>query len=135
MIQQIAGLLTHWEQSLIEIGFLDPQAPKKLMITTPESGVGFNRPWHENHDIVLRWYDHWLRGIDTGIMDEPSIKYWVMEENKWRYGDDWPLPETKWTKYYLHSWERMRIDPFTPSARDAYDEPDAFAPPGLAVTV
>ncbi|NBS72434.1 MAG: RNA methyltransferase [Betaproteobacteria bacterium] len=29
--QQIAGLLSHWEQSLVEIEFLDPESPKKLM--------------------------------------------------------------------------------------------------------
>ena len=29
--QQIAGLLAHWEQSLMTIGFLDPRAPKKLI--------------------------------------------------------------------------------------------------------
>ena len=33
---------------------------------------------------VLRWYDHWLKGIDTGIMDEPPVKFWVMGANKWR---------------------------------------------------
>jgi putative CocE/NonD family hydrolase len=59
-------------------------------------------------------------------MKEAPVKYWVMGENKWRYGKDWPLPETQWTKYYLHSWERMRTESFTPSSRDGYDEPDAF---------
>ena len=59
-------------------------------------------------------------------MDEPPVKLWVMGANEWRYADDWPLPETKWTKYYLHSWERLRTEPFTPSSRDAYKEPDAF---------
>ena len=29
--QAIAGLLAHWHQALVAIGFLDPQAPKKLM--------------------------------------------------------------------------------------------------------
>jgi len=25
----------------------------------------------------LRWWDHWLKGIDTGIMDEPIIRVWM----------------------------------------------------------
>jgi tRNA/rRNA methyltransferase len=29
--QQVAGMLAHWEKSLMTIGFLDPKAPKKLM--------------------------------------------------------------------------------------------------------
>jgi predicted acyl esterase len=76
-------------------------APKKLMITVPESGVGFNRPWHENHDIILRWYDHWLKGNDTGIMGEAPIRILVQGANQWRYEKEWPLARTRWTKLYL----------------------------------
>jgi predicted acyl esterase len=107
------------------------KVPKKLMFTGP---AHLERPFHSFHDEILRWYDYWLKGIDTGIMDEPRVKYWVMGENKWRYADDWPIPETRWTKYYLHSWERLRIEPFTPYARDAYDEPDAFVQMPLTQT-
>jgi len=110
------------------------KVPKKLMFPGP---AHLERPFHSFHDEIVRWYDYWLKGIDTGIMDEPSVKYWVMGENKWCYGDDWPLPETKWTKYYLHSWERMRTEPFTPSGRDAYPKPDAFVqmPPTQTNTI
>ena len=59
-------------------------------------------------------------------MDEPAVKYWVMGENNWRTGKDWPLPETEWTKLYLDSWERLRETPYTPSSRDGYAEPDTF---------
>jgi predicted acyl esterase len=99
------------------------KAPKKMLFNGP---AHLERPFHSFHDEIVKWYDYWLKGTDNGIMKEPSVKYWVMGENKWRYGKDWPLPETKWTKYYLHSWERMRIESFTPSGRDGYDEPDAF---------
>lgn len=98
--------------------------PKKLMFPGP---AHLERPFHSYHDEIVRWYDYWLKGIDTGIMDEPPVKIWVMGANTWRYADDWPLPETKWTKYYLHSWERLRTEPFTPSGRDSYSEPDTFA--------
>ena len=52
--QQIAGLLQHWEQSLIEIGFLDPQAPKKLM---PRLQQLFNRAALTPEEV------HILRGV------------------------------------------------------------------------
>jgi hypothetical protein len=32
---------------------------------------------------------------------------WIQGENKWRTFDGWPVPETQWTKYYLHSWEKL----------------------------
>ena len=50
-----------------------------------------------------RWYDYWLKGIDNGIMDEPRVKVFVMGVNRWREADEWPLPETVYTPYYLHS--------------------------------
>ena len=28
---------------------------------------------------ALRWWDHWLKGIDTGIMDEPMLRTWMQE--------------------------------------------------------
>ena len=45
-------------------------------------------------DEILRWHDHWLKGIDTGVLDEPPVRYWVMGANEWRTAEDWPLPET-----------------------------------------
>lgn len=52
--QQLAGMLAHWERSLIAIGFLDPQAPKKLM---PRLNQLFNRAGVTQEEI------HILRGI------------------------------------------------------------------------
>jgi tRNA/rRNA methyltransferase len=52
--QQLAGMLAHWESSLIAIGFLDPQAPKKLM---PRLNQLFNRAGVTQEEI------HILRGI------------------------------------------------------------------------
>jgi putative CocE/NonD family hydrolase len=36
------------------------------------------------------------------------------------------LPETQWTKLYLHSWERLRAEPFVEGGRDGYKAPDTF---------
>ena len=53
-------------------------------------------------DMHTHWYDQRLKGIDTGIDDEPPIKLFVMGQNEWRYENEWPLARTEWTKYYLH---------------------------------
>jgi putative CocE/NonD family hydrolase len=55
------------------------------------------------HDVELRWFDHWLKGIDTGLMREPPVKIFVMGENAWREEQEWPLARTQYTAYYLHS--------------------------------
>lgn len=52
--QAVAGMLEHWERSLVDIGFLDPQAPKKLM---PRLNQLFNRARPTAEEI------HILRGI------------------------------------------------------------------------
>ena len=98
-------------------------APKKLMFTGP---AHLERPFHSFHSEILRWHDHWLKNIDTGIMSEPPVRYWVMGANEWRSGSDWPLPETQWTKFYLKSWERLQVASFIPSSVDDELPPDAF---------
>jgi putative CocE/NonD family hydrolase len=55
------------------------------------------------HEIQLRWFDHWLKGIDTGILEEPPVKIFVMGENRWRDEREWPLARTRYTPYYFHS--------------------------------
>jgi putative CocE/NonD family hydrolase len=53
--------------------------------------------------LVIRWCDHWLKGIQNGIEDEPPIKIFVMGENKWRSENEWPLARTEFTPFYFHS--------------------------------
>ena len=52
---------------------------------------------------VCRWFDHWLKGIDNSVMNDAPVHIFVMGRNQWSAEQDWPLPQTRWTKYYLHS--------------------------------
>jgi maltose/moltooligosaccharide transporter len=58
--QAVAGMLAHWERSLVQIGFLDPDAPKKLM---PRLQQLFNRAQPTHEEI------HILRGIAKAMAD------------------------------------------------------------------
>jgi putative CocE/NonD family hydrolase len=51
---------------------------------------------------LLRWYDHWLKGIDTGLMSEPPVRIFVMGANRWRDEHEWPPARAKRVKYFLH---------------------------------
>lgn len=85
-------------------------APKKVAFRPCNRG-GLDRPFHELHDEILRWYDHWLKGIDTGIMDEPPIKIWVRGREEWRYSHEWPLhSQCEWRKMYLREGLRLELD-------------------------
>jgi tRNA/rRNA methyltransferase len=58
--QAVAGLLRHWEQALVDIGFLDPTAPKKLM---PRLNQLFNRAQPTPEEV------HILRGVAKAMAD------------------------------------------------------------------
>ena len=49
---------------------------------------------------LLRWWDHWLKGVDTGIMDEPPVTIYVQGEG-WRHDTDWPSPLAEKTDLFL----------------------------------
>jgi putative CocE/NonD family hydrolase len=51
----------------------------------------------------LKWFDYWLKQEKNGIIEEPSVRLFVMGENIWRKEQEWPLARTEWTKYYIHS--------------------------------
>jgi len=55
------------------------------------------------YDLYLRWFDHWLRGVDNEVTRRPKLQIYVMGANVWRGENEWPLARTVWTKYYLHS--------------------------------
>jgi putative CocE/NonD family hydrolase len=51
----------------------------------------------------LRWFDKWLKGVENGIDKEPLVSLFVMGSNTWARGPTYPLPETKFEKWYLAS--------------------------------
>jgi len=54
-------------------------------------------------EILLRWFDYWLKDIDNGIMDGPPVSVFTMGENRWQELEDWPPPDARYVNYYLHS--------------------------------
>jgi tRNA/rRNA methyltransferase len=62
---QVAGLMAHFEKALVEIGFLDPEAPKKLM---PRLNQLFNRANLTPEEI------HILRGVAKAMIETAQAK-------------------------------------------------------------
>ena len=63
---QVAGMLAHWEEALVAIGFLDPQAPKKLM---PRLNQLFNRARLLPEEV------HILRGVAKAMLKATAAKH------------------------------------------------------------
>ena len=62
-----------------------------------------DRPLYQYQYQSLRWFDYWLKDIETGIMDEPAICLFIPPTGEWKVATDWPLPETCWTPFYFHA--------------------------------
>ncbi|MCL4561100.1 MAG: CocE/NonD family hydrolase [Chloroflexi bacterium] len=54
-------------------------------------------------EMQIRWFDHWLKGTENGILDEPQIRIFTMGENRWRSESNWPAFIGQPTYFYLHS--------------------------------
>lgn len=52
-------------------------------------------------DLVLRWMDHYLKGIDNGVETEPPVRTFLMGEDRWHGHDSWPPPGTGPMSLYL----------------------------------
>jgi len=53
--------------------------------------------------IMLQWFDRFLKGVDNGAEQEPKVQYFMMGTNDWRFGKEWPVPERRETPFYLGS--------------------------------
>ena len=51
----------------------------------------------------LQWYDYLFKGVKNQFASGRAVKLFLMGANEWRDEDDWPLPQAKSTKYFLHS--------------------------------
>jgi uncharacterized protein len=76
----------------------------------------------------LRWFDFWLKGIDNGVSKEPLVSVFVMGSDQWLHGDSYPLPQTRFEKWFLSSGGKAntskgdgKIAPELPAADSATD--------------
>lgn len=49
----------------------------------------------------LAFFDRWLRGREDALDGVPPVRIFVMGLDQWRDEADWPLPDTRYTSYYL----------------------------------
>jgi predicted acyl esterase len=99
----LPGALRSWENW---------KGPKKMVIGPP---IYLDRPVYQYAYESLRWFDYWLKGVDNGIMQEPPLKVFVIGTGEWITVDEWPLPETRWTPFYLHERGLMSEHEFWPN--------------------
>lgn len=52
-------------------------------------------------DAEIRFFDHWLKGKDNGVEQEPPVRIFVMGVNQWRDENEWPLARAQRYELFL----------------------------------
>ena len=93
------------------INFEELDAPKQLIVGPP---LYLDRPIYQLAYEHLRWFDQHLKGVDTGVSEEPAVRVFVPGHASWIASDEWPLPETRWTPFNLHARGTLSEHEFFP---------------------
>jgi len=69
----------------------------------------------------LRFLDHYLKGVDTGLDSGKLLYYFTIGEGKWKSTNIWPIAETKSIRWYLNEGNLLSTDaPNSGTGEDAY---------------
>ena len=81
----------------------------------------------------LKWFDYWLKGIDTGVMEEPpvtlfvkkykepSARMYIEEPGSWRSEREWPIARIESTSMYFQKGGRLEPGPPSAGDQDEYE--------------
>ena len=100
-------------------GLIGPWGHQYPHAGNPGPAIGFLQE-------CLHWWDHWLKGVDTGIMDEPMLRVWMQgwdtprpaletRSGRWVAEPSWPSPRARKRSYVLDSHGLVE----TPSGDDS----------------
>ena len=115
------------------------QVPKKVLVgpwnhAMPDTAIPGPRIDYLHE--VIRWLDHWCKGRDTGIMDEPPIVAYMQRPDatdpehtremhrldtagEWRAETEWPPPGADQKTLYLHDDRALNETPPAHELSDA----------------
>jgi len=78
----------------------------------PEAAVEMN-------EVHLRWFDHWLKGVDNRVEDDPSVRIFEPGTNVWRDADRWPLAEREESLYLRFDGQEGSLSPDPPEKAES----------------
>ena len=117
--------------------FSKVEVPKRALIgpwghSWPENALP--GPRIDGRVEFLKWFDQWLKGIDTGVLEEPPITLFVRTYSEphprmadedagfFRYEKEWPLARTQYKAMHFHSGGRLsqELSASAQEERDTY---------------
>ncbi len=92
------------------------------MLVSKQGEVDFGpESIRDYNQIRLPWFDHWLKGAHNGALAEQPVQLFVMGENRWRAFDNYPIPHTQYTNWYLRDHGALTLaEPTGAETPDAY---------------
>jgi uncharacterized protein len=120
-------------------GIIGPWGHKYPYDGVPGPAIGFLQE-------ATRWWDRWLRGVDTGVEHDPDLRLFLQEPHqpvshiderpgRWIGFDTWPAASTARSTFYLSADGRLGPDADDANADDADDATTSVCSPettGLA---
>jgi putative CocE/NonD family hydrolase len=109
-IRNFTGLSANGNQRLV-IGSWAHGKP--LFGDNPDASISFGlaATGFDHEGLSLRWFDHWLKGEENGVMeDTPAVQYFTLGINRWESASEWPPPAGP-VEYYLRTGGRLSTEP------------------------
>jgi putative CocE/NonD family hydrolase len=111
----LEGTLENYTSLRVQAASHHAQQNQKLVV-----GPWYHMPWHQHvgdfdfgeagrncvDALQVLWLDKHLRGERNQLDNEPPVALFVMGENRWRFENEWPVPQAKPTRFFLHSGGR-----------------------------
>ena len=102
-------------------GLIGPWSHKYPHLGVPGPAIGFLQE-------VLRWFDQWMKGRDTGVMDEPMLRLWMQDSvppnighttraGRWVGEPSWPSPNVRDFAFSLTPGRLLEAQVTHPSER------------------
>ncbi|WP_349431394.1 CocE/NonD family hydrolase [Methylomarinum sp. Ch1-1] len=100
-------------------GLIGPWGHKYPHQGIPGPAIGFLQE-------TLRWFDHWLKGRDNGIMAEPMLRAWMQDSvpptsyyherpGRWVGEREWPSSRIETLEFRLAPWRLLREEESRPT--------------------
>ncbi|MHB9755357.1 CocE/NonD family hydrolase [Streptomyces sp. BYX5S] len=117
----VTRLLSHLD--VPRKGLVGPWSHKYPHLGEPGPAIGYLQE-------VVRWWDHWLKGVDNGAMDGPMLRAWMQESvppstsyeerpGRWVGEPTWPSPRVRLTPYRLGTRHLTGPEEAAPESRAA----------------
>ena len=115
-------------------GLVGPWSHAWPEVSDPGPRIGFLQE-------CVRWWEHWLKGVDNGVMDEPLLRAWIQEPivpsvrqlqrpGRWVSEQAWPSPRSGGRRLFPSLDGALLSQPPTPGRRRHVGDPLAGSDAG-----